>query len=92
MIAKLASSGYGCRISQHFVGALSYADDTLLSPSLQGLKYMLKKGHFIASVKDDQSGQHTHELLQYSVRTINNSKVSRITYPRKMHALYEKRV
>ena len=36
LIAKLARSGYGCRISQHFVGALSYADDiTLLSPSLQ---------------------------------------------------------
>ena len=42
LIAKLASSGYGCRISQHFVGALSYADDiTLLSPSLKGLQYMV---------------------------------------------------
>ena len=42
LIAKLASSGYGCRIAQHFVGALSYADDiTLLSPSLQGLQYMV---------------------------------------------------
>ena len=27
LIAKLARSGYGCRISQHCVGALSYADD-----------------------------------------------------------------
>ena len=42
LIAKLASSGYGCRISQHFVAALSYADDiTLLSPSLKGLQYMV---------------------------------------------------
>ena len=42
LIAKLARSGYGCRISQHFFGALSYADDiTLLSPSLQGLQYMV---------------------------------------------------
>ena len=42
LIAKLASSGYGCRIAQYFVGALSYADDiTLLSPSLQGLQYMV---------------------------------------------------
>ncbi len=42
LIAKLARSGYGCRISQHFVGALSYADDiTLLSPSLQGMQYMV---------------------------------------------------
>ena len=43
-------------------------------------------------LKDDKTGQNKHELLQYSVRTINNSKVSRITYSRKMHALYEKRV
>ena len=42
LIAKLARGGYGCRISQHVVGALSYADDiTLLSPSLQGLQYMV---------------------------------------------------
>ena len=42
LIAKLARSGYGCRISQHFVGALSFADDiSLLSPSLQGLQYMV---------------------------------------------------
>ena len=43
-------------------------------------------------IKDDRTGQNKHELLQYSVRTINNSKVSRLTYPRKMHALYEKLV
>ena len=50
--------------------------------------------HFrpVLSIKDDRTGQNKHELLQYSVRTINNSKVSRITYPRKMHALYEKLV
>ena len=42
LIAKLARSGYGWRISQHVVGALSYADDiTLLSPSVQGLQYMV---------------------------------------------------
>ena len=42
LIVKLASRGYGCRISQHFVGALSYADDiTLLSPSLKALQYMV---------------------------------------------------
>ena len=40
--AKLASSGYGCRIFQHFVGELSYADViTLLSTSLKGLQYMM---------------------------------------------------
>ena len=41
-------------------------------------------------VKDDKPEQIKHELIQYSVRTINNSQVSRKTYPRKMHALYEK--
>ena len=53
-----------------------------------------QQAHYPARVdlKDDRTGQNKHELLQYSVRTINNSKVSRITYPRKMHALYEKRV
>ena len=45
LIAKLARSGYGCRIYQHCVGALSYADYiTLLSPSLQGLQYMVNIG------------------------------------------------
>ena len=41
-------------------------------------------------IKDDKPEQIKHELIQYSVRTINNSQVSRKTYPRKMHALYEK--
>lgn len=41
-------------------------------------------------LKDDKPEQIKHELIQYSVRTINNSQVSRKTYPRKMHALYEK--
>ena len=44
----------------------------------------------IDCVKDDKPEQIKHELIQYSVRTINNSQVSRKTYPRKMHALYEK--
>ena len=42
------------------------------------------------ALKDDKPEQIKHELIQYSVRTINNSQVSRKTYPRKMHALYEK--
>ena len=41
-------------------------------------------------IKDEETFANKHELLQYSVRTINNGKVSRITYPRKMHAFYEK--
>ena len=51
-----------------------------------------KCNNYNANIKDDQTGENKHELLQYSVRTINNSKVSRIPYPRKMHAFYEKRV
>ena len=47
---------------------------------------------FLPSLKDETTGQIKHELIQYSVRTINNSQVSGITYPRKMHALYEKQV
>ena len=43
-----------------------------------------------SNFKDDKPEQIKHELIQYSVRTINNSQVSRKTYPRKMHALYEK--
>ena len=31
LIAKLASSGYGCRIAGHFVGALSYAHNTVIT-------------------------------------------------------------
>ena len=45
-----------------------------------------------ATFKDEKTGQIKHELIQYSVRTINNSQVSGITYPRKMHALYEKQL
>ena len=40
----------------------------------------------IVAVKDEGTFANKHELLQYSVRTINSSKVSRITYPRKIHA------
>ena len=51
-----------------------------------------RRGAILAGggVKDDKPEQIKHELIQYSVRTINNSQVSRKTYPRKMHALYEK--
>ena len=46
----------------------------------------------ILGFKDDLTGENKHELLQYSVRTINNSKVSHITCPHKMNAVSEKRV
>ena len=69
----------------HFLGAktCAFSQVSSLSMGVHGtLRYL----------KDDRTGQNKHELLQYSIRTINNSKVSCITYPRKMHALYEKRV
>ena len=44
------------------------------------------------ALKDEETFANKHELLQYSVRTINKSKASRITYPHKMHAFYEERV
>ena len=50
------------------------------------------KAHMACTIKDEKTGQIKHELIQYSVRTINNSQVSGITYPRKMYALYEKQL
>ena len=40
LLLKLRSSGYGCYIDDTFVGALGYPD-TLLSPSIRGLKQMV---------------------------------------------------
>ena len=42
LLMKLEASGYGCKIGQHYFGALSYADDlSLLCPTLYGLQQML---------------------------------------------------
>ena len=57
-------------------------------PKLTTYYFILGLSKF--DLKDDKPEQIKHELIQYSVRTINNSQVSRKTYPRKMHALYEK--
>jgi len=43
LLLKLAESGYGCYVGHRFAGALAYADDVvLLSPSIYGLKQLLK--------------------------------------------------
>ena len=42
--------------------------------------------HEIEKIKYEETFANKHELLPYSVRTINNNKVSRITYLRKTHA------
>jgi len=43
LLERLKNNGIGCHVGGTFVGALSYADDlTLLSPSLQGLRSMLR--------------------------------------------------
>ena len=42
LLKKLEDSGYGCRIGQHYFGALSYADDlSLMCPTLYGFQQML---------------------------------------------------
>ena len=41
LLLCLQRSGSGCHISNTYMGALSYADDTLISPSLYGLNCML---------------------------------------------------
>ena len=43
LLMKLKSSGIGCHIGPHYVGALGYADDlVLMSPSRNGLQKMLQ--------------------------------------------------
>ena len=42
LLARLRSSGFGCRIAGHWLGALALADDLiLLSPSVQGLQELV---------------------------------------------------
>ena len=42
LITRLQSSGIGCRVGNHYVGVLGYADDlTLLSPSVRSLNKIL---------------------------------------------------
>ena len=42
LLARLRSSGYGCRVSGHWLGGLALADDVmLLSPSVQGLQELV---------------------------------------------------
>ena len=43
LLLRLAENGSGCWVGKHYFGALGYADDlTLLSPSVTGLREMLK--------------------------------------------------
>ena len=43
LLEKLKQNGIGCHIGHHFAGVFGYADDLiLLSPSLTGLKNMIK--------------------------------------------------
>ena len=43
LIQRLRNSTYGCYMGPYFTGALCYADDmVLMSPSVTGLKHMLK--------------------------------------------------
>ena len=43
LFTELKQSGYGCHINNTYMGALSYADDIILScPSIRGLNRMIK--------------------------------------------------
>ena len=43
LLQKLKESGLGCQVGRTFVGAFGYADDlALISPSLSGLRQMIK--------------------------------------------------
>jgi hypothetical protein len=43
LLLRLAENGSGCWVGKHYFGALGYADDlTLLTPSVTGLREMLK--------------------------------------------------
>ena len=42
LLSRLRSSGFGCRIAGHWLGAFAFADDLiLLSPSIQGLQSLV---------------------------------------------------
>ena len=48
---ELKQSGYGCHINNTYMGALSYADDIILScPSIRGLNSMIKKNSFFLPI------------------------------------------
>ena len=42
LLERLAKSGLGCLVGKMFTGCLAYADDVLLSPTVDALKNMLK--------------------------------------------------
>ena len=47
LFTELKQSCYGCHINNTYMGALSYADDTILScPSIRGLNRMIKICYF----------------------------------------------
>ena len=48
LFIELKQSGYGCHINNTYMGALSYADDFILScPSIRGLNHMIKICYFL---------------------------------------------
>ena len=50
LFTELKQSGYGCHINNTYMGALSYADDIILScPSIRGLNRIIKICYFFAN-------------------------------------------
>ena len=51
LFTELKQSCYGCHINNTYMGALSYADDTILScPSIRGLNRMIKICYFFLPI------------------------------------------
>ena len=84
LLERLKQSGVGCHIGHIFVGAFGYADDLiLLSPSLKGLKSMIKICEDYANDHDILfNGKKSNYLIfgdyKYNPHLyVNNEEVSR---------------
>ena len=86
LFTKLRKSGYGCYIGNTFSGALGYADDvTLIAPSLQSLKQMIKICEEYAKEFDIQFNPSKSKLMCFNNKnskeftiTINNHVIDKV--------------
>ena len=72
LFIELKQSGYGCHINNTYMGALSYADDIILScPSIRGLNRMIKICSFFANSNHITFNCKKTVLLSLEVRHMN---------------------
>jgi hypothetical protein len=79
LLRKLKDSGIGCHMGSQYVGALAFADDlTLLSPTLSGLKEMIRVCEDYASSYSIKFNGSKSKLLIYKGLDckVNNSGVT----------------